>query len=128
MDSPRSNLIERGAKHPAWKGHGEISGFMWAKIRESARRRSIELTITIEEAWAVFQEQNGRCALSNVELLFSRTSRENTASLDRIDSNLGYTKTNVQWVHKTVNKMKNDLGNNEFLLWCSMIKSNILQG
>ena len=44
-----------------------------------------------------------------------------TASLDRIDSTKGYTKNNIQWVHKTINKMKNVLHDEEFIQWCNLI-------
>ena len=44
-----------------------------------------------------------------------------TASLDRIDSSLGYVKNNVQWVHKDINKMKQELNENYFKNLCKII-------
>ena len=44
-----------------------------------------------------------------------------TASLDRIDSNLDYIEGNVQWVHKRVNAMKSDMSTKEFLEWCTLV-------
>jgi hypothetical protein len=44
--------------------------------------------------------------------------REGTASLDRIDSSKGYSKDNVQWVHKRLNAVKQNLTPEEFLFWC----------
>jgi hypothetical protein len=44
-----------------------------------------------------------------------------TASLDRIDSTLGYVTGNVQWVHKSVNHMKSDTPEEEFVEWCRRI-------
>ena len=41
-----------------------------------------------------------------------------TASLDRIDSSKGYTKSNIQWVHKDINKMKSDFSMLRFLELC----------
>jgi hypothetical protein len=46
---------------------------------------------------------------------------ETTASLDRINSKKGYTKDNVQWVHKWINFMKQDLDEEEFITFCEAI-------
>jgi len=43
------------------------------------------------------------------------------ASLDRIDSTGGYTEGNVQWVHRTVNFMKQSLSDAELVQWCRRI-------
>ena len=45
----------------------------------------------------------------------------NNHSLDRIDSKKGYVKGNVQWVHKTVNRLKMDLSEEELMYWCNLI-------
>ena len=50
--------------------------------------------------------------------------RSHTASLDRIDSSLGYTIGNVQWVHKHVNVMKNIYPQNMFLFICCEVAKN----
>jgi hypothetical protein len=44
-----------------------------------------------------------------------------TASLDRIDSNKGYTKDNVVWVHKNVNAFKNCLSHKDFIKICHLV-------
>jgi hypothetical protein len=44
-----------------------------------------------------------------------------TASIDRIDSNLGYTESNVVWVHKDVNIMKNNFTKEYFLMMCQKV-------
>jgi hypothetical protein len=85
--------------------------------------------ITIEEAWEIWLTQNGECALSGVEIKFSRTRKksktgerlEQTASLDRIDSSKGYSKENCQWVHKLVNRLKGSLPENDFYEFCKSV-------
>ena len=47
-----------------------------------------------------------------------------TASLDRIDSSKGYTTDNIQWVHKDINIMKNDYGNDYFIEICKKVAKN----
>ncbi len=49
---------------------------------------------------------------------------ETSASLDRIDSSLGYIEENVQWVHKDVNMMKRIYDNNYFIKMCKLIAEN----
>ena len=44
--------------------------------------------------------------------------------MDRIDSTKGYIKGNVQWVHKTVNIMKNTFDNTLFINLCKKIAEN----
>ena len=50
-----------------------------------------------------------------------------TASLDRKDSSLGYTLDNIQWVHRTVNKIKLDLQQDEFVEWCKRVAAHANQ-
>lgn len=101
-----------------------ISGAFWNKLKKSALSRDIEITITIEEAWEIFQNQKGKCAVSGVELVMypnNDRSRIQTASPDRIDSTKGYATDNFQWVHKRINRMKNILSTDELLFWVNKI-------
>ena len=79
--------------------------------------------------WESFLKQDKKCALTGIELVFAfRTTKRGmwtqTASLDRIDSSKGYTKDNIQWVHKRIQKMKMDMDNTEFIDWCNKVKLN----
>lgn len=114
------------SSNPHWLGCGMISGNMWSSIRYSARIRNIPLEITIDEAWETFQLQNGLCLLSGNKLTFAENTKDHTrggttASLDRIDSTKGYSKNNIQWIHKDINRMKMNLPFSEFLYWCSLV-------
>jgi hypothetical protein len=93
-----------GNKSPRWKGHGSISGSYWSKIKKEAHNRGYDFQISIQDAWNLFVKQDGKCALSGIKLSMNKPR---TASLDRIDNNKGYTKDNIQWVHKDLNIMKN---------------------
>lgn len=118
------------AEHHGWTGYGEIPGKDWARIQRECVRgknkeRTIEFNLTIQQAWELFLKQNRKCALSGMELKFKENSldRTQTASLDRIDSNKGYTIDNIQWVHKDVNYMKMDLPQDRFIKICKEIAS-----
>lgn len=51
----------------------------------------------------------------------SMNNQSKTASLDRIDSSLGYIEGNVQWINKEINYMKMDLPQDKFIEWCEKI-------
>jgi hypothetical protein len=122
------------AKHGVpinYKGVGDLSATFWLHIKHGAKRRSIEFAITIEYAWQLFVQQQAKCALSGETITMCRSSRgcnvnwkRTTASLDRKDSNCGYVEGNVQWVHKTINYIKRDLSDREFIQWCNKVHAN----
>ena len=109
------------------KGFEEISGSYWCSIRNCAKRRGLLVAVTIQEAWEQFLKQNRRCALSGEELFFAKRSdylRDcslHTASLDRINSTLGYLSGNIQWIHKELQWMKCDLPDDKFVDWCEKV-------
>ncbi len=51
---------------------------------------------------------------------------EGTASLDRIDSTRGYSKDNIQWVHKMIQKIKIDVPQAAFVDWCQKVAGHTL--
>jgi len=107
-----------------WKGCGELSGYYWQQLINGACQRNIKFDLKIEYAWELFLKQGKRCALSLWGLTFMLTykrRKEQTASLDRIDSSKGYEVGNVQWVHKDVNLMKNKLSQDRFIRLCKAI-------
>lgn len=109
--------------HPRWVGIGEIPGSYISSTKKSADVRGLAFNITKEQMWELFLKQNKKCALTGVDLQFQsrRSLRDGTASLDRIDSDKAYEIDNVQWVHKVVNSMKQDLKEVEFVNWCKLI-------
>jgi hypothetical protein len=111
------------------KSHMEITGKYFCHLRTGAKIREIEFDITIEDCWELFVKQNGRCALTGVELkhwVYDTNSSiiDGDVSLDRIDSTKGYIKDNIQWVHKVINIMKSDLEENDFINWCRKVIDN----
>lgn len=119
-------LYEKNKYHTGYKG---ICGSRFGDIAKGARNRNIEFALTIEYVWDLFEKQNKKCALTGIDITMSETwtkfaANDWTASLDRIDNTKGYIEGNVWWVHKTVNKMKNTLGLEEFKYWCSLISKN----
>lgn len=100
-------------KSKLWRGVGDLSGAYFSTIRLNAREKGCEFSITIQEIWDLFIAQGKACALSGVPIYFTTKNNDGvkvehqTASLDRIDSEKGYILSNVWWVHKDANRMKN---------------------
>lgn len=112
------------SKHKSWKGFGNISLDFFTNIKKNAERRNIPFNITIEYLWDVFLKQDGLCVLSGQKLNFGRIVKDRNgknASVDRINSNLGYEVGNIQWIDKKINIMKNNMDEKQFLSICEQI-------
>lgn len=114
----------QGKNHPLWMGHEEISKRYWSRIKLNAKKRNLEFSISIEEAWDQWIKQDKKCALSGQSLLhFKCKGNNSTASLDRIDSSKGYVFGNIQWIHKDINKIKTDFNNDRFIEICNLVSN-----
>lgn len=112
--------------HVRWQGIGDIGRTVYSNIKTKAEVRNILFELSHQDIYDLYVLQDRKCALSGVELnICSYHDRENfTASLDRIDSKIGYVKGNVQWVHKWINFMKQDFTQEEFLEFCHLISDH----
>jgi len=81
-------------------------------IRKAKRRQKkfgFDVDIDVKYLKELFESQNGKCAVTGVELIHGSNINKNfMASVDRIDSSLGYIRGNVRFVSLTVNYAKND--------------------
>lgn len=109
-------------KNPSWKGFGEISGKIFGKLKRDAIKRNIIFNITLEYLDDLYKKQNKKCALTNLDLSMLYTNQ--TASLDRINSSIGYIEGNLQWVHKDINMMKKNYEENYFIKMCQLVAKN----
>ncbi len=123
--------FKSGSTHKQWQGVGEISGSFWIhhvlrNANGSKGRKILEMNLTKEYIWELFLTQNRKCALSGLDITLPKngSSKIYTASLDRINSSLGYVIGNVQWVHKDVNMMKRAYDQEHFITLCKLIAQN----
>lgn len=105
---------------------GELTNRYWKRVVDSARARYIPFSISRKFAWGLFLNQDRKCALTGIVLVFAKSyegeaAKIQTASLDRIDSSKAYTEDNVQWVHRVVNRLKNNMSDPELILWCQAV-------
>ena len=120
--SMRKFLLDSGvALRPCFKGHKELGGKKWERIKRDAKKRGLVFDLDIKDTYDLFLSQKRKCALSGTPIYFSTIVKENTASLDRKNSLKGYVDGNVQWVHKDVNIMKRDLTDKRFVDVCKMV-------
>lgn len=122
---------------PAHQGEGDLCKSLYYTYTYRAKKRNIvfdQENVTIKYLWELLQKQNFTCPLSGIHIYLRGedktiplTDNGNpryelfNASLDRIDSSKGYIVGNVQWVHRKVNMMKNNLSEKEFLEFCEHI-------
>lgn len=76
-------------------GWMEISGNYWGNLIRGAKARGIFFDVSIKQAWNKIIAQDFKCALSGVEIFFSKAKSKQTASLDRINPNKGYVLDNI---------------------------------
>lgn len=122
----RACLSERfsGSNSHRWSGGflvTNVPSMYFHKLKSSAEKRKINFDLTRDDLENKFIEQNGKCVYTNYDLHFGNNTIRGTASLDRIDSKLDYTISNVQWVHKDVNTIKWDLSHDRFIEICQII-------
>lgn len=114
----------RKGRHYNWQGYEEISRSYWKSIEKKAILRNYRFEITMEYMWQLYLQQNRKCALSGLDIEFNigdKDTRKHSASIDRIDSQQGYIVGNVQWVHKDINKMKQNFPEDKFINYCGII-------
>jgi hypothetical protein len=107
----------------------KVSNRFYYKIKLSAEKRGYSFDISQEYLTELYINQDKKCAISGLDISLAKNKKEMdsfsfTVSLDRIDSDKPYTKSNIQWVHKDVNVMKNTFSQKYFLEMCKIITEN----
>lgn len=96
-------------------------------MKNIADRKDVEVNIDIKHIENLWQEQDGKCALSG-EKMTHISYKTNTiltnnynASIDLIDSTRGYTHDNIQLVSSIVNTVKCDMEMKQFIEMCRKV-------
>ncbi|ARF12683.1 hypothetical protein Klosneuvirus_16_2 [Klosneuvirus KNV1] len=108
---------------------------LYLDIVHNAKRRAknIPVEISVDDLRDLYKKQDGKCAYTGKQLTAIRYAVRNdqhimnkwNVSVDRIDSNKGYTTDNIQMVCAIINRMKTDLREEEFLSLCNdIVKAN----
>lgn len=81
-------------------------------------------SLVVEDLISLLEKQNGRCALTGIELtctLEKGIKFKTNASLDRIEAGGPYIKENIQLVCSAVNCLRLDMNVQEFIWWCKKV-------
>lgn len=87
------------------------------------RTKEFDPEVNWEYLFDLWSDQNGKCIYSGLPLSLE-ANHPHTISLDRINSNYGYTKGNLQFVSAAVNRMKQEFSEEFFLDLCVKITDN----
>jgi len=104
-------------------------------MKNRCARSKLKMSETLDEAFvlALFEAQNGRCAITNLPMTWgaeglhsnSGERRGTNISIDRIDSNVGYELNNIRLVCDRVNKIKSSMDDIDLYFWTSIISEKM---
>lgn len=105
------------------KKHRQKYRLRYLAQKANTRKKEGSEKITETMLKEIYDNQGGKCALSGQ--YFNTEESFYSPSLDRINSNLPYIKSNLQLVLFIVNKMKRELVQSEFIELCICISDNL---
>lgn len=113
---------KRGKEHHLQDSYEELYQNKYSKLQRTAEARNIEFSVSKEYLWNLYVEQNKKCAITGDAIPIL-----SNASLDRINSNLGYIEGNVQWTTKQANLSKHIMSMNELYMFCKKVLNHANQ-
>lgn len=111
------NKKSREKKYSSFEGR--VTTFL-RTCKHSALKRNNEFSLTRKMLLDMWEKQDGICVYTGIEM----TTQPNfpySVSVERINSNVGYTKENTVLVCNAINKMKTDLDPVLFFEMCSVV-------
>lgn len=116
------STVCKGKHHRRTYG-SSLKPFLEQLLRLGKSRRFTREALTIDYLLELWDKQEGLCALTGVPMthVCGQGKVKTNVSIDRIDSSLGYTNSNVQLTCVVVNKMKLDMSDTELKFWCEGI-------
>lgn len=122
------NLISgKSTKCRRCGGRSHPLSYLFKTTQRRAKRRKIKFSMSMQYAISIYDKQNGKCALTGLEIPIFESSTEHIrplGSIDRIDSSKGYEEGNIQFVHKDINIMKWNLSMDKFVDYCKLVIKN----
>lgn len=123
-DISRRNTYKLIAEGKISKIDGDTEFRFYLKTIKGRDKNS---TLTINDLRNQWNIQHGKCAYTNIPLILATHSDANyprymQASIDRIDSNLGYEIENIQFVSISCNYAKNAMTHDEMKAFLDIIK------
>jgi dUTP pyrophosphatase len=107
----------KGAGNSRYLGLSSKEKIFWERVKSCKLRsdtKKIDLDIDYKFLMNVFEKQNGLCYYTGIPMLLGQSDREFGFSVDRIDSEKGYTKDNIVLCINAINRAKGSLEMNVF--------------
>ena len=95
---------------------GRASVFL-RNAKRAAQERQQEFALTVDDIVGCWNSQANICAYSG-RVMTLEAGNLHTVSIERIDSNVGYTSENTILVCQAINRMKSDFGFEDFYNLC----------
>jgi len=109
------------------ESYKNIDGAWFSSLMSKAQDRKLAFEIDMVFLNDLLEKQNFKCKLSGLPIKMcvgmskNQWKELNTASLDRIDSSIGYVYDNVQWTYKEINMMKQSYSQERFIELCKNV-------
>ena len=116
----KEDYIEKQKK---WRGNNLIH-YRVESAKHRAKRNNLDFQLTDKIIEDKLKEQNNLCYISK-QPLSNKENNWNSISLDRLDSELGYTIENTIIVTKFVNNSKNNLSLEEYINLIKLVCDNL---
>lgn len=100
--------------------------FRYLTARGRATRHNIPFNITLDYLLKLWNNQNGKCALSGIEMTYelNKGRTHTNVSIDKIDRTKGYTIGNIQLVCMACNQIKSDMPEDMMYYFCKHVVEN----
>ena len=103
-----------------------VSISWFKKFEKNAKKGKIDFEISIDDVLKVYLDQGKVCSLSGIPIGWTRMEKTHNISIDRIDSDKGYTTDNIQLVYPKINMMKFTYSQDEFIDLCRLVSNNTM--
>lgn len=123
LNQPCKSCSNKNNNPSGMIGYVRLSWFN--SFKASAETRGYSWNITPEFLDSLYIIQEGQCCYSGLPIGWSESGWNHTASIDRIDNNIGYEENNIQLVHKDVNMMRGSLCDDRFKELCFLITDKV---
>jgi hypothetical protein len=114
---------------------GHTKADKYTGLREHLRRakyRNQEVNITLDDLLEQWTKQDGLCPYTGSKLIHPIRLKDEgliyMASLDRIDSKIGYMKGNIQFISAAANLAKNNMTHEHMIEFCKLISNKWKNG
>lgn len=111
------------------RSNSSLEGFLQHRLtglRQRHKQKKYEGTpISLEYLVALYEQQRGICAISQLPMHITLDQSDLSVSPDRIDVTKGYIEGNIRLVCARVNLMRGALDDHDFVWWCrAVVNSN----